>query len=95
MYPLSVVCRVPGVTQSGFYAWRATAPSARDLERDRLGTDLCKVFDIHSGRYGAPRLYRVLREQQGYCGRLNRIKALMRALMRAMGCVPGPAGNSK
>ena len=91
MYPLPVVCRVPDVTQSGFYAWRARAPSARDHERDRLRTDLCKVFDIHSGRYGAPRLYRVVRDQQGCCGSLNRIKALM----RAMGCVPGRAGNSK
>ena len=80
MYPLSVVCRVLGVTQSGFHAWRARAPSPRDHERDRLRTDLRKVFDIHRGRYGAPRLYRVLREQHGYCGSLNRIKALMRAM---------------
>ena len=84
MYPLSVVCRVPGVTQSGCYAWRATAPSARDHERDRLRTDLCKVFNIYSGHYGAPRLYRVVREQQGCCASLDRIKALIRALMRAM-----------
>ena len=80
MYPLSVVCRVLGVTQSGFHAWRARAPSPRDHARDRLRTDLRKVFDIHRGRYGAPRLYRVLREQHGYGGSLNRIKALMRAM---------------
>ena len=80
MYPLSVVCRVLGVTQSGFHAWRARVPSPRDLARDRLRTDIRKVFDIHRGRYGAPRLYRVMREQHGYSGSLNRIKALMRGL---------------
>jgi transposase InsO family protein len=80
MYPLSVVCRVLGVTQSGFHAWRARVPSPRDLARDRLRIDIRKVFDIHRGRYGAPRLYRVLREQHGYSGSLNRIKALMRGL---------------
>lgn len=80
MYPLSVVCRVLGVTQSGFHAWRARVPSPRGLARDRLRCDIRKVFDIHRGRYGAPRLYRVLREQHGYSGSLNRIKALMRAM---------------
>jgi transposase InsO family protein len=80
MYPLSVVCRVLGVTQSGFHAWRANVPSPRDLARDRLRIDIRKVFDVHRGRYGAPRLYRVLREQHGYSGSLNRIKALMRGL---------------
>ena len=79
-YPLSVVCRVLDVTQSGFYAWRARMPSPRDHARDRLRSDIHKVFEAHRGRYGAPRLYRVLREQHGYTGSLNRIKALMRAM---------------
>ena len=80
MYPLSVVCRVLGVTQSGFHAWRARVPSPRGHARDQLRSDIRSVFDIHRGRYGAPRLYRVLREQHGYRGSLNRIKALMRAM---------------
>lgn len=79
-YPLSVVCRVLGVTESGFYAWRNRVPSKREQERDRLRTDICTVFDAHRSRYGAPRLYRVLREQHGYTGSLNRIKALMRGM---------------
>ena len=29
MYPLSVVCRVLSVTQSGFHAWRAKVQSPR------------------------------------------------------------------
>ena len=79
-YPLSVVCRVLGVTQSGFHAWRNREPSTRDIERDRLRADIRTVFDAHRGRYGAPRLARVLRAQYGYTGSENRIKALMRAM---------------
>ena len=79
-YPLSVVCRVLNVTQSGFHAWRVRAPSKRAQERDRLSGIIRKVFDAHRGRYGAPRIYRVMCERDGDTGSLNRIQALMRAM---------------
>ena len=79
-YPLSVVCGVLGVTQSGFHAWRGRPPSRREQERDRLSIDIRKVFDDHRGRYGAPRIYRVLCAQGGYTGSLNRIQSLMRGM---------------
>ena len=66
VYPLSVVCRVLNVTQTGLHAWRIREPSTR--ERDLLRADIRKVFDAHRGRYGAPRLYRVLRARHGYTG---------------------------
>ena len=80
IYPLSVVCWVLNVTQSGFHAWRGRAPSKRAQERDRLSGEIRKVFDAHRGRYGAPRIYRVLCECDGYTGSLNRIQTLMRAM---------------
>ena len=79
-YPLSVVCWVLNVTQSGFHAWRGRPPSRREQERDRLRIDIRKVFDDHRGRYGAPRIYRVLCEQGGYTGSLHRIQSLMRGM---------------
>ena len=79
-YPLSVVCWVLGITQSGFHAWRGRQPSMRELERDRLRVDIRKVFDAQRGRYGAPRIYRVLCEHTGYTGSLNRIQTLMRSM---------------
>ena len=79
-YPLSVVCWVLGVTQSGFHAWRGRAPSRRAQERDRLSTEIRKVFDDHRGRYGAPRIHRVLCERYEYTGSLNRIQKLMQAM---------------
>jgi putative transposase len=79
-YPLSVVCGVLGVTQSGFHAWRGRPPSRREQERDRLSIDIRKVFDDQRGRYGAPRIYRVLCAQEGYTGSRNRIQTLMRGM---------------
>jgi transposase InsO family protein len=79
-YPLSVVCRVLSVTESGFHGWKGRGPSRRERERDGLRAHIGALFDAHRGRYGAPRLYRVLCEQHGYTGSENRIKALMRAM---------------
>jgi putative transposase len=80
MYPLSVVCRVLGVTQSGFHAWCRRGPSRREQERDCLSAAIRKLFEVHRGRYGAPRICRVLRAHDGYTGSLNRIQKLMRAM---------------
>jgi transposase InsO family protein len=80
MYPLSVVCRLLGVTQSGFHFWRKRAPSKREQERKQLRADIQKVFDASGGRYGAPRIDQVMREHHAYTGSLNRLQALMRAM---------------
>jgi len=79
-YPLSVVCWVLSVTQSGCHAWRGRPPSQRAQERDRLSVEIRKVFDDHRSRYGAPRIYRVMCEQNSYTGSLNRVQTLMRAM---------------
>ena len=79
-YPLSVVCRVLGVTQSGYHAWDGRPPSMRERERDHLRRGIRSVFEAHRGRYGAPRIYRTLCAQHGYSGSLNRIQGLMRAM---------------
>ena len=79
-YPLSVVCWVLSVTQSGFHAWRDRPPSQRAQERDCLSVQIRKVFEDHRSRYGAPRIYRVMCEQHGYTGSLNRVQTLMRAM---------------
>ena len=80
MYPLSVVCRLLGVTQSGFHFWRKREPSKREQERKQLRADIQKFFDANGGRYGAPRIYKVMREHHAYTGSLNRLQALMRAM---------------
>lgn len=80
IYPLSVVCQVLKVTQSGFHAWCAREPSARECERDQLRRQIRQLFDAHQGRYGAPRIYKVMCDEHSYSGSLNRIQGLMRAM---------------
>ena len=52
-YPVATMCRLLGVSASGYYAWQGRAPSAR-AESD--GAMLDRIRDIHRasrGTYGA------------------------------------------
>ena len=71
------MCRLLGVSASGYYAWQGRAPSAR-AESD--GAMLDRIRDIHRtsrGTYGAPRIHAELVAQGHAVGR-KRIARLMR-----------------
>jgi putative transposase len=71
------MCRVLGVSTSGYYAWLKRPPSKRTVENAWL-TD--RIRDIHEdswGTYGAPRVHAELRDEGETVG-LNRVARLMR-----------------
>ena len=78
VYPIALMCRVLGVSSSGFYAW-AKRPAS-----DRAETDALLVAEIRSahaaskGTYGAPRVHAELADAGIRVGR-KRIARLMRA----------------
>lgn len=39
-YPIAVMCRVLGVSESGFHAWRGRPPSPRARENARLAVEI-------------------------------------------------------
>lgn len=55
-YPMRILCRVLQVSRSGYYAWRARKPSARNLEDERLRPKIVEAFKIGRGTYGSPRV---------------------------------------
>jgi transposase InsO family protein len=75
-YPLTTLCRVFGVSRSGYHAWRVRAPSPRQEANARL---LDQIRQLHQGRercYGSPRLTRELQSRGHACSE-NRIARLM------------------
>src|ERR671938_1663664 len=55
--PVQMACRVLRVSESGYYAWRKRAPSARAIRHARL-TDLIREVHLASrGTYGARRVH--------------------------------------
>ena len=58
-HPIATVCRVLGVSPSGYYAWRQRAPSARAQRDAELTMQLQAIHlesrEAHTGRPGCTR----------------------------------------
>jgi putative transposase len=77
-HSIQLMCRVLGVSRSGFDAWAARAPSARVLA-DRALTG--RIAEIHAGSlqtYGSPRVHAELRLEDGLRVGRKRVERLMR-----------------
>ena len=71
------MCRVLGVSTSGYYAWRDREPSQREQADAEL---LARIRDYHRrsrGTYGSPRIHHDLTEAETRVGR-KRVARLMR-----------------
>ncbi len=77
-FPVTLMCRVLGVSRSGFYAAQRRRPSARAREDQRLGVAIGAIHRASKRRYGSPRVYRELRAQGQRCGE-KRVARLMQA----------------
>ncbi len=73
---VALMCRVLGVSRSGYYGWRDRPPSDRAQADVRLAADVRRVFDEHKGRAGAPRIAKQLRTEGRRVGK-NRIARVM------------------
>lgn len=63
IWPIRTQCRVLDVSTSGFYAWRARQPSARDIADDELAGVILGIYALSRETYGRPRIHAELRLQ--------------------------------
>ena len=63
MFPIATMCRVLGVSCSGFYAWAQRCESAHAQQDRRLRVLIRASFEESERRYGSPRVHRDLIEQ--------------------------------
>jgi putative transposase len=78
-FPVSLLCRVLGVTRGGYYAWKKRPPSARALADAELSERIERIHDEVLGIYGAPRIHAELRLGHGIRVGRKRVARLMRA----------------
>ena len=77
-FRITALCRVLGVSRSGYYGWRTRLASARTQTNDRL---LQHIRAIHMGsreNYGAVKTWQALNAAGESCG-LNRVARLRQA----------------
>jgi putative transposase len=78
-HSITTLCRVMGVSKSGFYAWRSRRPCRRDLDDRALQGAIEKIHAASRGTYGAPRIHAELRLAHGVCCSKKRVARLMKA----------------
>jgi len=71
------MCRVLGVSASGYWAWRKRAPSTRRRADAVLAETIRAIHRDSRGAYGAPRVHAELAARGTRCGR-KRVARLMR-----------------
>jgi transposase InsO family protein len=71
------MCRVLGVSASGFYGWKRNPGSSREKENLRLVTHIKAVHKESRKTYGSPRIHAELHSRGIRCGR-HRVARLMR-----------------
>jgi transposase InsO family protein len=76
-FPVSRLCAVLNIAESGYYAWLKRATSPREQENRELEQTICTVWKQYRGIYGAPRIHAEL-EEQGISAGHNRVARLMR-----------------
>ena len=83
-FPVTMMCRLLGVSKSGYYAWRSRPPSARSQADHTLSQRICAIHERSRGTYGMPRVWAELRYEGIYCSR-KRVARLLR-LAGLQGC---------
>lgn len=76
-FNILLMCRVLGVSRSGYYAWRQRPPSARERADHELALLIRATHQRSRGTYGAPRIQAELKAQGRPVGR-KRVARLMR-----------------
>jgi putative transposase len=77
-HAVKTMCRVLGVSRSGFHAWERRAPSRRTCQDASLTTLIAHVHSDSRRTYGAPRVHAELRLEHGVRVGRKRVERLMR-----------------
>lgn len=78
-YPVSLMCRVLKVSESGYHAWRQRPPTDRQQQNARLETEILAAHRRTRETYGAERLHDELNDH-GIHTTLYRVRQLRRKL---------------
>jgi len=76
-HSIRMMCRLLGISRSGYYAWCSRAESARSRRNRELTLMIRQLHLESNGVYGARKIHRELLRSGEACGR-HRVARLMR-----------------
>jgi len=76
-FPVHLMCRMLGVSRSGYYGWRGRPPSNGDMADAALTERIREIHERSRQTYGSPRVHAELRRLGTRCSR-KRVERLMR-----------------
>ena len=76
-FAIATMCRVLGISSSGYYAWSKRAPSRRAQTNAALTRTVRTIHAVSRGTYGAPRVHAEL-AAEGIPASKNRVARVMR-----------------
>jgi putative transposase len=85
--PVALLCRMLGVSRSGYYDWKSRPPSRRDRENDALTGTIREIHERSRQTYGSPRVHAELRTLGTRCSRKRVARLMRKAGLR--GCMRG------
>ena len=77
MFPIEMMCKVLGVSRSGFYSWLKRKPSKRAVENENLMEQIRVIHRKSKGTYGSPRISEELKKSYVHVSR-RRVARLMK-----------------
>ena len=83
-HAVRLLCRVLGVSRSGYFAWRSRPPAARTRADRALTEQICQIHAQSRQTYGSPRVRAVLRERGEAVGRRRVARLMRRAGLRGV-----------
>ncbi len=86
-FPVSLLCKMLGVSKSGYYAWKNRPPSKRSREDAVLTARIVEIHHRSRETYGYPRVHAELRALGASCGRRRVARLMRKAGLR--GCLRG------
>lgn len=76
-FPIPLMCRMLGVSRSGYYDWRDRPPSRRSRENTALTKRIREIHERSRETYGSPRVHAELRFLGARCSR-KRVARIVR-----------------
>ena len=83
-FPLTAMCRVLGLSTSGYYDWLKRAPSERERRDEALQGRIEAVWRDSRETYGRPRIHAALRAQGERVGQKRVARLMKRAGIRGV-----------